>query len=66
LASAWNLQNTKLAESNLLSYKVDVKLDVFGSLMMNRILHHVHRRNIIAVCHRGALNVAVQLAEKLP
>jgi hypothetical protein len=44
---------------------VDVKLDVFGSLMMNRILHHVHRRNIIAVCHRGALNVAVQLAEKL-
>ena len=58
------MKNTELAECNLLSDEMNVKLDVFGPPMMNWISRHVH--NVVAVRDRGALDVAVQLAEKLP
>ena len=65
LARARYMKNMELAECNLLSDEMNVELDVFGPPMMNWIACHVHRRNVVAVRDRGALDVAVQLAEKL-
>jgi hypothetical protein len=42
LLGVGDLQNAELAKGYLFPHKVDVKLDVLGSLMMHWVLGHVH------------------------
>ena len=61
-----NMKNPNVAERNFLSYKMDVKFDVFRPAMMHWVGGHVDRGHVVAVHQRGAADRAVQLREKLP
>ena len=57
--------NTELANGYLLSDEVYVKLDVFGSPMVHRIMSHVNRRDVVAERDRRRGNLVEQFGEQL-
>ena len=60
------MKNPNVAERNFLSYKMDVKFDVFLSAMMHRVGGHVDRGHIVAVHQRRLVHQREELAEELP
>jgi hypothetical protein len=59
------MKNMNFVECHLLSYKVNINLNVFSTSMLDLIGGHVDRRNIITIDNGGALNRAMKLDEKL-
>ena len=45
---------------------MDVQLNMLGASMMHKVLAHVDDEDIVAVGDRGAWDIDVELAEKLP
>ena len=65
LPCAGDMSDAKLANGHLLSYKMYVELDVFGTPVMYGIPRHVYRRYVVAESHRRRGNGVQQLAEEL-
>jgi hypothetical protein len=50
------VKNSNVTESNLLTNKVDVQLDVLGAMMMNGVGGEVDSRDIFAEDNGGLVN----------
>jgi hypothetical protein len=59
------MEDAQLCDGDVLPNEVNVDLDVFCPPMVNRVAGHVHSRDIVAVCHSGPRDVAVELTEEL-
>lgn len=60
-----NMQDTELAERDLLSHKMNVELDMLRAPMINWIRSHVDGGDVVAVDHRAPVEVDVELAQQL-
>ena len=56
LLGGGNVQNTNMAKSHLIPNKMDIKLNVLGATMMNRVGGEVDGEDVVAVDDRGLLN----------
>ena len=54
-----------MAKSHLIPNKMDIKLNVLGATMMNRVGGEVDRRNVVTVNNRGLVNRRQELMQKL-
>ena len=59
------MQNPNLAKRNLVTHKVNVNLDVFGTAVLNRVGGHVHCADIITKNNRGSSQGMMELCKKL-
>ena len=59
------MQNTDMAKSHLIPNKMDIKLNVLGATMMNRVGGEVDGGDVVAVDYRGLLNRTRELVKKL-
>lgn len=55
-----------MAKSNLFTNEVNVELDVFRTLMLNRIAGQVHCRYVVGVHNRGPRQRTMKLQEEVP
>lgn len=53
LVSGWNMENSNLTRSNFVTNEVNVNLNVFGLLMLNRVCGHVNGPHIISIDESG-------------
>ena len=58
-------QDAELAEGHFLAHKVNIQLNVFCSPVMDRVVRHVDAGDVVAVCHSGLGDAAVELAKQL-
>lgn len=54
-----------LTECNVVMHKVNVDLNMFGPLMMNRISREVDSRDIITINKSGRLSTTAKVRKKL-
>ena len=59
------MKNSNVTESNLLTNKVDVQLDVLGATMMNGVGGEVDSRDVVAEDNCGLVNRTGKLREEL-
>jgi hypothetical protein len=59
------VKNTKLAELDFLTDKMDVQLYMFGAAVVDWVRRHVHRRDVVTVHHRSFGNDDMELAQQL-
>ena len=48
------MQNTNLTSLNLFANKVNIYLDMFGSLVLNRVSGEIYCANVITINQRSA------------
>jgi hypothetical protein len=59
------VKDTKLAELNVLTDEMDVHLYVPCAAVVDWICRHVHRRDVVAVHHRGFGDDDMEFAQQL-
>ena len=60
------VEDAQFAKRHVFPDEVDVQLVVLRSSVVDGVLAHVDGGDVVTVGHRGAGNVAVKLAKKLP
>ena len=59
------MQNTDMAKSHLIPNKMDIKLNVLGATMMNRVGGEVNGGDVVEVDECGLVNITKKLLEQL-
>ena len=59
------MKDTKITNSHALSNKVEINLDVLGTLMLNRIGGHVDSTDVITINQFGVAKGSVELLNEL-
>ena len=59
------MQNTDMAKSHLIPNKMDIKLNVLGATMMNRVGGEVDGGDVVVVNKRDLVDITKQLLEQM-
>jgi len=65
LPHTWNVHDTKLSNGDLLSDKMDVKLNVLGLRMVDQVPRHVNRRYVVIESQGRGWNLAEEIAKEV-
>jgi hypothetical protein len=60
------VHDADITDGNVLSDKVDIDLDMFGTLMLNRVGREVDDADVVAVDESGLRQRGIELLEELP
>ena len=65
LGQSWDMQDTNITNSDMLSDKVEINLDVLRTLMLHRVGGHVYSADVVVEDHRSAVKGTMELSQEL-